>query len=70
MKNRKLLTLTDASLHTLKHLSPSKTFNPLNKRLKTSKTTASYGKRVWPTNLKGLEDRSQSCFSKQEKGKL
>lgn len=31
MKTRKLFTLIDASLHTLKHFSPSKTFDPFNK---------------------------------------
>lgn len=59
MRTRKHFTLIDASLHTLKHLSLPKTFNPLNKRLKTPKTTVSNGKRVWRTNLKGPEDKPE-----------
>lgn len=34
MKTRKLFTVKDASLHTVKHFSQSKTFDPFNKNQK------------------------------------
>lgn len=60
--------LIDASLHTLKHFHHLKLLI-LSTRIRSSKTTVSYGKRIWVTNSEVLEKSSQS-FSKQEKGKL
>lgn len=68
METRKLFMLIVASLHTLKHFHHLKLLI-LSTRIRSSKTTVSYGKRIWVTNSEVLEKSSQS-FSKQEKGKL